>query len=193
MNDLEQAIEIIKQGGIVIFPTDTAFGIGCRVDFEDSVERLAEIRRRPEAKAMPVLFDSIDRVKEFVLPFDTEVKSLMKKYWPGALTIILPCEISKIPSLVRGGGNTLGARIPDHELILNLIKGADVPIIGTSANFSGGETPFTYEGLDKSLIKLVDFVLEGKTRGLNAASTIVDCSKKPWEIIRQGSIILPGL
>ncbi len=193
MNDLEQAIKVIKRGGIVIFPTDTAFGIGCRIDNKDSIERLFEIRKRPLDKAMPVLFDAIDRVKDYVLPFDNKIELLMKKYWPGALTLILPCYESKVPSLVRGGGKTLGMRIPDHDLALGLIHGANVPIIGTSANFAGEKTPFTLEGLDKQLIKLVDFVLEGKTKGEGLSSTVVDCSESRWKIIRQGSVVLPDL
>lgn len=187
MNDLNQAIKIIKQGGVGIFPTDTAFGMGCRVDRKDSIEKLFEIRKRPKEKAMPVLFDSIERVKNFVKPFDPSIGRLMEKYWPGALTIILPCREEMIPEMVRGYGKTLGVRIPDHALTLELIRGVGVPIIGTSANFAGEKTPFRLEDLDKKLIKLVDFVLEGKTKG-RSASTVVDCSKIPWEIVRQGDI-----
>ena len=189
MNDLDQAIGIIKEGGIVIFPTDTAFGIGCRVDNKDSIDRLYEIRRRSHDKPMPVLFDSITRVKDYLLPFNYKVEKLMKDYWPGALTLELLCDMSKIAPNVNGGRKTLGTRIPDHELARDLIKGSDVPIVGTSANFAGEKTPFSLEGLDKSLIKLVDFVLEGKTRGINKTSTVIDCSKDPWEIIRQGDVM----
>ena len=189
MNDLDQAIKIVKQGGIVIFPTDTAYGIGCRIDSDKSVEKLYEIRKRPKEKAMPVLFDSISRVKEYLLPFDVRAEALMDKYWPGALTIILPCRLNSVPSVVRGGGDTLGVRIPDHDLVLGLITGANVPIIGSSANFSGEKTPFTFSGLDKRLIKLVDFVLEGKTWGKEKTSTVIDCSRDPWEIIRQGEVM----
>jgi L-threonylcarbamoyladenylate synthase len=188
MDKLDQAIEVIKQGGIVIFPTDTAFGIGCNIDNEDSIKRLFEIRRRPMEKAMPVLFDSVDRVKKYLQPFNPKIEGLMDKYWPGALTLVLECDTEKIPSLVRGGGKTLGVRIPDNELTLGLIRGADVPIIGSSANFSGENTPFSLTDLDKELIQLVDFVLEGKTKERYSASTVLDCTKKPWEIIRQGDI-----
>jgi len=193
MNELENAVKIIKQGGIVIFPTDTAFGIGCKVDDEDALERLFEIRKRPLDKAMPVLFDCVDRVREFVKPFDPAVEVLMDNYWPGALTIVLNCDIEKVPSLVRGGGNTLGVRIPDHDLILDLIRGAQIPITGSSANFAGEKTPFSFEALDKSLLKLVDFVLEGKTKGNEQSSTIVDVTQDSWKIVRQGSVILPDL
>ncbi len=189
-DDIKKAIRVIKQGGIVIFPTDTAFGIGCAINDEKAVKRLFAIRKRPPNQATPVLFDSVDRVRKYTLSFDSKVGQLMQKYWPGALTIVLNCQISQVPSLVRGGGETLGVRIPDHETVLQLIRGADVPILGPSANFHGGKTPYTYKALDKALIKLVDFVLEGKTKGQGIASTVVDCSKKPWKIIRRGEVVL---
>ncbi len=190
MNDLDKAVKVIKEGGIVVYPTDTAFGIGCRMDNEKSVRRLFELRKRPFGMATPVLFDSIDRVKEYVIPFNKEVKDLMVKYWPGALTIILLCSESKIPALVRGDGKTLGVRIPDNEIALSLIKGAKIPILGSSANFHGEETPYSIEALDKRLIKLVDFVLEGKTKGKSLPSTVVDCTQTPFKIIRQGVVVL---
>jgi L-threonylcarbamoyladenylate synthase len=123
------------------------------------------------------------------MPFDKKVEVLIKKYWPGALTIILNSQTEMIPEIVRGGGKTVGVRIPDHDLAKALIRGADIPIIGSSANFSGDKTPFSLKGLDKTLIKLVDFVLEGKTRGIYRTSTVIDCSKKPWKIIRQGEVV----
>ena len=188
MSDLDKAVSILKQGGIIIFPTDTAFGIGCRMDNEDSVKKLFKIRNRPQEKAMPVLFDTISRVKEYIKPVDQQVESLMEKYWPGALTIVTECIEEKVISQVRGGGSTLGVRIPDYERARELIRGVGAPITGSSANFAGRETPFSLEGLDKTLIKLVDFVLEGKTNGQNRSSTVLDCSVEPWKIIRQGDV-----
>lgn len=190
VNDLEKAVEIIKQGGIVIFPTDTAFGVGCRIDDEKAVARLFEIRKRPLEQATPVLFDSVERVREFVLPFSPDVEGLMKKYWPGALTIVLDCIEKNVPSLVRGGGKTIGVRVPDHEMIRQLILEANVPILGPSANFHGEKTPYKFEALDKELIKLVDFVLEGETKGESLISTVVDCTNSPWKIVRQGAVNL---
>src|SRR3990167_257366 len=110
MNSLDKAIDVMKQGGIVIFPTDTAFGIGCRMDDEKAVAKLFKIKKRPSDKAVPVLFENVPMVDEYVLPYDASIKRLMREYWPGALTIILPCRTSKVPSLVRGGGKTLGVR-----------------------------------------------------------------------------------
>lgn len=187
MNEVEQAIKIIKTGGIVILPTDTAFGISCRMDDERAIKKLFKIRKRPESQATPVLFDSIERVKEFVT-FDSSVEELMIKYWPGALTIVLKCDTSKVPDLVRGGGENLGVRIPDHFIPRRIVEELGVPILGPSANFHGEQTPYKFEELDKSLTKLVDFMVEGITKGENLASTVIDCTEKPWRIIRQGAV-----
>ena len=186
--NIEEAIKIIKQGGIVIYPTDTAFGIGCRVDNEKAVERLFNLRKRPPQQATPVLFDSQDRVKEYVLPYHQNVEELMAKYWPGALTVVLECRVEKIPSIVRGGGKTLGVRIPDHPVVWELVRGADVPILGPSANFHNEATPYSFSALDKKLLKLADYYLEGKTKGIQLASTVIDASVHPWKIIRQGAV-----
>lgn len=190
--NVRNAIEIIKQGGIVIFPTDTAFGIGCDLTNERAVERLFNIRKRPLIMAVPVLFDTLKRVREYVLSFDKTIEQLMNDYWPGALTIILPCQTSKVPVLVRGGSENLGVRIPDHETARELIKGANVPILGPSANFHGLNTPYRFSDLDKELIKVVDFVVEGKTKatakGENLASTVIDCTEEPWKVLRQGTL-----
>ena len=189
MGSLDKAIEVIREGGIVIFPTDTAFGIGCRMDNEKAVEKLFKIKKRPPTQAVPALFDSMSRVEEYVLPFEASIKRLMKRYWPGALTVVLPCKQTRVPVLVRGGGKTLGVRIPNHPVPMQLIKAVDIPILAPSANFHGGATPYIFGELDKTLIKLVDFVVEGESKG-SLSSTVVDCSKSPWEIIRQGDILL---
>jgi len=189
MDKIDKAVEVIKQGGIVIFPTDTAFGIGCRMDYEESVHKLFKIRKRPLSKQPPVLFDSRKRVDEYVLPYDKNILRLMDNHWPGALTIVLKCIEEKTINLVRGGERTLGVRIPDHDIPIKLIKEANVPILGMSANFHGGKTPYRTKELDKELIKLVDFCVEGKTKN-RIISTVIDCSNSPWKIIRQGDVVL---
>ena len=186
----EEAIKVFKKGGIVIFPTDTAFGIGCRIDNEKAVFRLFEIRKRPRNKAVPVLFDSIDMVRKYVEEIPQDVEDLMKKYWPGALTIILKSRKGAISNLVLGGGETVGVRIPNHPTILKIIERVGVPILGPSANFSGQKTAYSFEDLDRQLVSLVSFVVKGETKDLKMASTVIDCSKKPWTVLRKGAIPL---
>jgi L-threonylcarbamoyladenylate synthase len=186
--DHQEAVKILKSGGIVIFPTDTAFGIGCRIDNEKTVERLFRIRKRPETKATPVLVSGIEMAKDFLQEIpDVVVEELIKPYWPGALTIVLKCRTEKVPNLVRGGGDTLGVRVPNNDILLNIIREVGVPILGTSANFAGEQTPYIFEDLNPELVTMVDFVVKGECK-TKQASTVIDCSIVPWKILRQGAV-----
>lgn len=187
MKNLGKALEIIRNGGIIIFPTDTAFGVGCRMDDKKAVERLFKIRQRPETQAVPVLVDSIEMAQKYLQPIPDDVKLLMEKYWPGALTIVLLCKIAVVPSLVRGGGQTLGVRMPNHQVPLSIINSIGVPILGPSANFHSKPTPYKLEDLDKEFLKMVDYVIPGNCP-LGMVSTVIDCSGKPWKILREGGI-----
>jgi len=187
--DIQQAIKIFTEGGIIIFPTDTAFGIGCRIDDERAVDRLFAIRKRPRAQATPVLVSSISQALPYLDSPSDIVRHLMKTYWPGALTIITSCKKNKIYSPIRGGGETVGIRMPDHSDILTVITTVGVPILGPSANIHGEKTPFLFEDLDSALVRQVDFVLAGTCKE-KVVSTVVDCSVDPYAIVRQGAVIL---
>ncbi|MFH1832580.1 MAG: L-threonylcarbamoyladenylate synthase [Candidatus Levyibacteriota bacterium] len=187
---IKKAIEVLAQGGIVIFPTDTAFGIGCRINDEKTVKKLFSIRKRPVNQSVPVLVDTLKMAQDYLLPISKEViDKLIEPYWPGALTIVLPCRIDKVPELVRGGGSTLGVRIPNHSLTRKIIREIGVPILGPSANFHNQKTPFRFEDLDCELIKLVDYVVSGKC-SVCKPSTVINCLIKPWKVLRKGAISL---
>ena len=185
--ELLKAVRILRKGGVVVFPTDTAYGIGCRIDNQKAIERLFKMRKRPKTQAVPVLVDSMKMAQKYLQPLSAEVKNLMKKYWPGGLTIVYPCQTKKVPSLIRGGGKTLGVRMPDHQIALGLIQKLGVPIVGTSANFHGGKTPCEFEDLNPNLLKKVDFVINGECPK-GQASTVIDCSKGQWQVLRQGVV-----
>jgi len=189
MNDIQKVIGLLKKGGVGIFPTDTAFGIGCRIDNADSVQRLFDIRNRPYEKAVPVLISGIEMAEECVCEISQAVRDLITQYWPGGLTIILKCRTEKVPKLVRGGGNTIGIRMPNNETSLDLIRGVGVPILGPSANFAGEKTPYSFQELDPKLTKIVDFVLNGECR-IKMASTVLDCTVSSWKIVREGAVKL---
>jgi L-threonylcarbamoyladenylate synthase len=189
MNDqITQVTKILNQGGIVIFPTDTAFGIGCRIDNEDAVKRLFKIRNRPQSQAVPALVSDLEMARKYAEEVSEDViKKLIEPYWPGALTIVLKANKEKVSGLVRGGGETVGIRMPNHPLILEIIKKTGVAVLGPSANFHGENTPFTFEDLDPKLISLVDYVVKGEC-SVKQASTVVDSTQTPWKILRKGAI-----
>jgi len=188
-DDIRRAVEVLQRGGIVIYPTDTAYGIGCRIDSPESVDRLFALRERATTKATPVLVDSHDMALAYFVKPNYIVRRLMKAHWPGALTIVSECDRNQIYSPIRGGGSTIGLRMPNHTMALRIIRGVGVPILGTSANFSGGQTPFIAEALDPNLVKQVDMVVPG-TCGGGSVSTVVDCTKTPAVILRQGAVAL---
>lgn len=185
---IKKAIEILKEGGIVIFPTDTAFGIGCRIDDEKAVERLFNIRKRPPTQATPVLVDTVKMARDYVQSLPQEViDKLIEPYWPGALTIVLKSQTEKVPLLVRGGSATIGVRIPNHPIPRSLIRNLGVPILGPSANFHGESTPYKFEDLNPELVKLVDYVVPG-TCSVCQPSTVIDCTQTPWKILRASAV-----
>jgi L-threonylcarbamoyladenylate synthase len=183
---LKKAANIIKRGGIIIYPTDTAFGVGCRIDNVVAVKKLFRIRKRPREKAFPVLVSSKEMAGEYVEKIE-RAEELMNKYWPGGLTIVMPCKKNLVHSTVRGGGDTIGVRMPNHKTAIELIRLVGVPILAPSANFSGGKTPFRRGDLDPELVKLVDFVMPGRC-SVKKPSTVLDINKKPWKILRRGAV-----
>jgi L-threonylcarbamoyladenylate synthase len=186
-NQLDEAVGVFKKGGIVIFPTDTAIGIGCRMDDDKALRRLVEIRKRPKNKPLLILVNSVEMAEKYLLPIPQKVKNeLIKPYWPGKLTIILECDPEKVSIPVRSEKNFLGVRFPKNKILFELIRRVGVPIVAPSANFSGEKTPFRFEDLNPELVKKVDYVLNEKISLEKDVSTVIDCAVEPWKIIRQG-------
>jgi L-threonylcarbamoyladenylate synthase len=189
---IKEAVICFNEGGIVIFPTDTAFGIGCRLDKPESINKLFRIRNRPLTQATPVLVFGPDMALNYYQNPSETVNKLMKKYWPGALTIVSLCNTELITPLVRGSGNTIGMRMPNSPIILEIIKKIGVPVLGPSANFHNCPTPFNYRDLDRELIKLADYVVPGECT-VGKVSTVVECIDENYKILRQGAITLENL
>src|SRR3990172_8598278 len=145
-DQIKEAVKILKKGGIVIFPTDTVYGICCRFDDKDAISRLYKIKKTPVTQPFPILVSDLSKVEKLAVINKTG-EELIKKYWPGALTIILKS---------KKGIEKIGFRMPDSPLIKSLIDGVGMPITGTSANFHGSCAPKSYEELDSVFIKLAD-------------------------------------
>src|SRR3989344_3231740 len=199
MDTIQMAIKVAKDGGIIIYPTDTAFGIGCRIDNHEAVDRLFKIRRRPVTQAMPVLVSSMDMALAYFDSPSDIVRRMMEQHWPGALTIVARCKKDLIYSPICAGGTTVGLRMPNHTVPLSIIEAVGVPILGPSANFHGEPTPYEQENLNQELIRLVDLVVLGECLAerdpaspdtVKQASTVVDCSIEPYKILRQGAVQL---
>ena len=180
---IQKAREIIAGGKLVIFPTDTVYGLATDPFNEEAVMRLIEAKRRDEGKGFPILVANLQMAKKLT-KFSQTALSLASKFWPGALTLVLPLK-KPMPSIVTGNRQTLGIRVPDHLIARQL---AEIPIIGTSANISGRDSPVNAEDAINQLGDSVDLVLDTGPTKEGIASTIVDLTTKTPRIIREGAI-----
>ncbi len=194
-SNINKAVSILKSGGVVIFPTDTVYGIGCRFDDKKAVDRIYQIKGTSQNQPFPILVSDIKQVAKLA-KISKVAKSLMDKHWPGALTIILPIkpDLSTyhkpgLKQLHKPGLNQykIGFRMPNSALVRLIIDKVGKPIIGTSANFHGHPTPKSYEELDPDFIKLVDYVIKGKCKG-GVESTVADATVNPPKILRLGAV-----
>lgn len=175
---MEEAVKTLKAGGVIAFPTDTVFGIGACLDKPEAIARIFEIKGRPKDKPLQILVKDLEQAKTLGT-FDHDAKEFAKKHWPGAFTLIVPKK-ETVPALVTGGKNTVGLRVPDHPVILELIEQCG-PIVATSANEAGKSPALTMSDVEK-LVKGVDYILPGKVT-TGKASQVIDLTTN--KILRQ--------
>ena len=184
LSGITLAIESIKNGGVVIFPTDTVYGIGCNPYNEDAVERIYELKNRDSAKPLPILGYS-KRILENIVEFDETTNRIAEKFWPGRLTIVLPLKDDKLKKLSRGT-NTLAVRVPNNKCVLAFLKKCEL-VVGTSANISG-EEPFTDpQNIENDLIDCDIFLNDGIIHS-SGASTVIKIENGEIVILRSGDI-----
>ncbi|MCX8204659.1 MAG: L-threonylcarbamoyladenylate synthase [Candidatus Nezhaarchaeota archaeon] len=180
-----EASLVIKSGGLVVYPTDTVYGLGADPFNEAAVEKAFEAKRR-ESKPMPVLVSSVKAARRLVYVSE-EAAALMKRFWPGALTIVLPSR-GTVPSRVTAGLNSLGVRMPNHSVALRLIDACGGALIGTSANISGLPPPKTVEEALAQIGGAVDLAIDAGPAPHGLPSTVVDLSSSEPKLIREGVI-----
>ena len=178
------AIESFKNGGVIIFPTDTVYGIGCNPYDENAVKRIYELKNRDNTKPLPILGYS-KQVLENIVEFDDIANTIAEKFWPGRLTIILPLKDDRL-KMLSNGEDSLAVRVPNNKCILSLLKECEL-IVGTSANISGKE-PFTDpQKLANEILDCDVFVNGGKIHSVGA-STIIEIVDQQIKILRSGDI-----
>ncbi|NVM56015.1 MAG: threonylcarbamoyl-AMP synthase [Candidatus Helarchaeota archaeon] len=180
---IRKAQNYITEGKLVIFPTDTVYGLGADPFNENAVINLLKVKGRDPNKGLPVLVATMDIANEFV-EFSPLAKSLASQFWPGALTLVLPLKKSML-NQVTGNRKTLGIRIPNHKVARQL---AEIPIIGTSANISGQKSPLTAEDAIKQIGKSVELALDCGSANEGLPSTIIDLTGRTPRLLREGPI-----
>jgi len=181
---IEKASQIVSQGGIVIFPTDTVYGIGCNPYNKESVEKIYKIKSRDIMKSLPVLTYSIETAEKIV-EIDQFTKKIVKKFWPGPLTVILKVTDKKIKESLNLE-NKIAIRVPDHKCTLELLKKCNF-LVGTSANISG-DLPYTDPEECLKKLERYDIFVDGGIITSKGESTIIEIENEQIKIIREGSL-----
>ena len=187
MKAIRAAADAIRNGQLVIFPTETVYGLAADAMNKDAVRKVIEAKGRADKEPLPVQVGSLDSVSQAAAFVPTSAKPLAELYWPGPLTLVLVKNAS-VPSIVTGGRETIGVRVPDHPVALALAKEVGSPIIATSANLSGDSPPTNAADAVKEIGRSVEIVLDGGECRLGKSSTIVDVTVTPARVLRRGSI-----
>lgn len=185
---IKQAGKVIREGGIVAFPTETVYGLGANALDPEAVQKIFTAKGRPQDNPLIVHVSSKD-ISAYVEEIPMVAQRLMDKFWPGPLTIILK-KSSIIPDVTSANLNTVGLRMPKQKIALRLIEESQVPIAAPSANRSGKPSPTTLEHCVRDLDGRVDVILGGDISDVGIESTIVDCTVEPPVVLRPGGISL---
>ena len=180
--NIVKASEIIKNGGIVVFPTDTVYGIGCNPYNKEAIKRIYKIKSREISKSLPILAFSKD-VAAKIVEFDKDSEKIAQKIWPGPLTLILKLTDEKLKASLNGV-DKIAIRVPKHQCTLELLKKCDF-VIGTSANISG-TGPFRNPQECYQNIHDFDLFLDGGTITSEGESTIIEFEEGELKIHREG-------
>lgn len=184
---LEETIHAVQHGGVVAFPTDTVFGLGASLRFPEALDRIYEIKGRDAAKPLPVLLSSIDRIPLVAEMPPAPIQALLREFWPGGLTVVLPARPG-LPSQVVAPDGTVGVRVPDHSVALTLCERAGGALATTSANRSGDAPACSAGDIASQLDDGIDVVLDGGFAPCGEASTVIRVDNARITVIRAGSI-----
>jgi L-threonylcarbamoyladenylate synthase len=190
-NRINQAAQIIKDGGLVAFPIETVYGLGANALNPFAVARIFELKERPSFDPLIVHIASFNDLTTLSSGINDNVIRLAKHFWPGPLTIVLP-KSSIVPDLVTSGLDTVGIRMPDHPIALELIKQSHCPIAAPSANKFGQLSPVNAHHVKKQLPN-VDYILDGGNTSVGIESTIVSINGITCQLLRPGFITLDDI
>jgi len=189
--ELLKVAAYLKKGGIVIFPTDTLYGIGCLISNKNAIRRLYKIRKNPVSKPTLILSSNNTQAYKYGY-FNKEARRVVNQFWPGPLTAVVKAK-KTVPNIIRSKENTVAIRVPKQSPLQKIIKMIDEPILAPSANFYSEKAPITFKEIDKKLLALVDYKIDinklsGYQKMSEIQSTIVDLRKGSYKILRDGAI-----
>ena len=183
---IKQVIECLKDGGIIVYPTDTIYGLGCDIFQHKAVDRICTIKNIDPAKAqLSFICRDLSHLSDYTKSIDTPLYRMLKNYLPGPYTFILPAS-KQVPKILQSKKSTIGLRIPDNVICSSILELLGNPILSTSLPGEMVEEYTDPEIIHEKFGNVVDIVIDGGTGGM-IPSTIVDCVTDDWKITRQGA------
>jgi tRNA threonylcarbamoyl adenosine modification protein (Sua5/YciO/YrdC/YwlC family) len=188
---IDQVVDVLKKGGIIIYPTDTVYGMGCDITNQRAIEKICRLRGiKPEKANLSFICSDLRHISDYIKPIDTTVFRLLKKALPGPFTFILNAN-NNVPKLLSSNKKTVGIRVPDNNIAREIVRTLGNPILSTSIYDDDEVIEYSTdpELIHEKYQESVDIVIDGGY-GDNEASTVVDCTSGEFEIIRQGKGML---
>ena len=189
-SSVREAAEILKNGGTVVFPTDTVYGLGTSFYSLEGIEKIYKIKKREADKPLIALVSDTKYLDKLIDPEYgniQDIKKITEKYWPGELTIIFKAN-KNVPENAVSNGNTIGIRIPKNEISLKIIENSGGIVFTTSANISGEVSPAKIEDISNEILENVDLVLDNGNLNNGVPSTIIKYINRELSVIREGNI-----
>lgn len=186
--DLSAIAKRVKSGEVIVYPTDTVYGVGTIIEKEDALKKIYSAKERTFSSPLIALVSDESGVEKiaYIDKNKDQIKKLIKYFWPGALTIILDKK-ENVPSIMLSGGESIGVRMPNHPIALEIIEACGGILATTSANISGEPSPKKFSEVSEEFKKRVEIVVDGGVCNLGIESTIIDMREKPL-ILRHGGV-----
>lgn len=182
---LKQVAESLKEGGIIIYPTDTIYGLGCDIYQQKAIEKICKIKNvDPQKAQLSFICRDLSHLSDYTKSIDTPLYRMLKTYLPGPYTFILPAS-KQVPKILKNKKETIGLRIPDNIICRQILEELDNPILSASLPGDMVEEYTDPEIIFEKFGDKVDFVIDGGPGGTNP-STVIDCTSDEWHVIRQG-------
>jgi L-threonylcarbamoyladenylate synthase len=182
-----QVAGVVAAAGVIIYPTETIYGLGGNGQDPAVIERIYDLKGRDRGKAMSLIIDSTKRAESLAAEIPEPARALMKAFWPGPLTVVFKAS-ANVPEALSGPARTVALRISSNPFCTELSRAADCPLIATSANPSGGGDNCRVDTIPRSLLAQVDAVVDGGATEGTVPSTVIDMVREPGRVLRPGSI-----
>ncbi|MEJ5375839.1 MAG: L-threonylcarbamoyladenylate synthase [bacterium] len=187
LRDVKSIAKSILGGGVVVYPTETYYALGAHFMCEAALDRIYRIKLRTYEAPLLCIVDGLSMLQKLVERIPPPAEYLMERFWPGPLTLVLPAK-KGLPEALIGPGGGVGVRWSSHALAQALVKEVGSPVVGTSANPSGGPSAILIEEIPHTLLNSVDGVLDGGRLSGGPPSTVLDCTVEPFKILRHGAV-----